>query len=152
MSLELVRSRKVPVRWFLSYLAFLNSLSDVVPLGRLHTAAAVPPFPVVTCLHVLGISNSSGSSSEVSGVMVDAGGTCSSRRTPREVNPCDDSFQGRLSSGLGSLSDRSNCLRQLDFGGLSTSHQRVRDEGSDPAILPSLIGKEVCLVTDLFLT
>jgi len=33
---ELIQAQSVPVRWFLKFLGFINSLVDVIPLGRLH--------------------------------------------------------------------------------------------------------------------
>jgi len=33
---ELIQAQSVPVRWFLKFLGFINSLADVIPLWRLH--------------------------------------------------------------------------------------------------------------------
>jgi len=33
---ELIHAQSVPVRWFLKFLGFFNSLADIIPQGRLH--------------------------------------------------------------------------------------------------------------------
>ena len=125
--------KTVTSRQFSQLLGLLNSLADVVPLGRLHIRPLhfLSTPTLASSFSGLGLSSSDYSSGLVSpSSMVD----CSRERfeRPTSVLPSSKSnfVHGCLQSRLGSLSGRSSSLGSMDSRSSDGAHQFLRNEGS----------------------
>jgi hypothetical protein len=99
--LTFLAKTSVTARQFSQLLGLLNSLADVVQLGRLYSS-----------------------------VLVAAEGKCHDRVSPGISSSQSDPIHRRFPSGMGSLSGGSNCFRDVVFHPSERSYQSFGNEGS----------------------